>query len=385
MARIVVGAFLIQFPLGGYLSWTLQWLVGLQRLGHDIYLAERSGWPNSCYDASKSVMTDDCSYGTGVVNDLLARFALQDRWCYVDVQGYYHGLSRDRVEAVFQSADLFIDLGTPGAWNEEAGGAALKVLIDGRPGRSQMRMELRAAADAVEPRYDYYYTVGRNIGTASSTAPTAGKQWRPIFYPVILDLAPASPVSPDAPFTTVMAWAHEPFVFHGQTYGAKDIEFAKFIGLPKLTRVPLELAVSGPDVPRQELTELGWLVRGSLEVSLTYDSFWEYVRNSRGEFGVCKNVYVVTNSGWFGDREAVYLACGRPVVMQETGFSQHLPCGEGLFAVRTVEEAAAAIDEIDRDYARHSARAREIAGEYLDAPKVLGRLLADLGIQSPVP
>ena len=101
---------------------------------------------------------------------------------------------------------------------------------------------------------------------------------------------------------------------------------------------------------------------------------------SRGEFTVCKNVFVETNSGWFSDRSAVYLASGRPVVMQDTGFSAHLPCGEGLFAVRSVEEAAAAISEIDSNYARHARKAREIAGEYLDAPKVIGRLLDEIGL-----
>jgi hypothetical protein len=86
------------------------------------------------------------------------------------------------------------------------------------------------------------------------------------------------------------------------------------------------------------------------------------------------------NTGWFSDRASVYLASGRPVVQQDTGFGDHLPCGRGLFAVRDVEEAAAAIDTIEGDYERHSRWAREIAVEYLDSTKVIGEMLHGLGI-----
>jgi hypothetical protein len=106
----------------------------------------------------------------------------------------------------------------------------------------------------------------------------------------------------------------------------------------------------------------------------------QYIRDSKGEFTVCKNVFVATNSGWFSDRSAAYLAAGRPVVMQETGFSQHLPCGRGLFAVHTIEEAASAIEEINRDYNRHSRWARQLAREYLAANVVLGKFLGELGL-----
>ena len=116
------------------------------------------------------------------------------------------------------------------------------------------------------------------------------------------------------------------------------------------------------------------------QVTLSFDLFRDYICESRGEFSVCKNAYVATLSGWFGDRGGAYLASGRPVVQQETGFSEHLPCGRGLFAVRTVDEAAAAIEEINSDYDRQSQSAREIAMEYLEAGKVLERLLDQVGV-----
>jgi hypothetical protein len=381
MARIILGCYMVRFPLGGYLSAVLQCLIGFKQLGHDVYFVEKSGWSNACYDPVKDVMSDDCTYGIRTVDAMLTRFGLQGRWCFVDACGIYHGLSRKRIESIFKSADLFIDLGAHGTWNPEAGETGLRVLFEGEPGDTQMKMEKQSQAGVVMPDYDYYYTVGQNIGTGSTTAPTAGKEWHSVFPPVVLDLFQPRPPVPDAPFTTVMSWqAHKPIEYQGTIYHQKDVEFLKFLDLPHRTRARLEIAVAGKNLPRQRLTDAGWRILDAHAVSISLDSFWAYIGNSRGEFSVCKNVFVATNSGWFSDRAAVYLASGRPVVMQETGFSAHLPCGVGLFAVRTVDEAAAAINEINSDYERHSSAAREIAAEFLDARQVLGRFLRQLGI-----
>src|SRR4029077_1876229 len=134
--------------------------------------------------------------------------------------------------------------------------------------------------------------------------------------------------------------------FEGTVYGPKDQEFEKFLDLPRRTSVPLELAVGGPHVPQRRLRRAGWRLRNPLEVTRSADCFRAFIASSRGEFSVNKNFYVATNSAFFSDRSAAYLASGRPVVMQETGFSRHLPCGRGLFAVRSVEDAAAAIDTV---------------------------------------
>ena len=382
MARIVLGSYLVQFPLGGYLSWVLQWLHGLKELGHDVTFVEKSMYPNSCYDALKDAMTSDASYGTGVVNDLLSRFGLDGKWCFVDASGDYHGMTRESIEDIFADADLFIDMGTHGAWKEEAMGARLRVLIDGEPAATQIKMEKQLAAGRPLPDFDFYYTVGQNIGTKASTAPTAGQQWRPIFYPASLGMFCSLPFPSGAAFTTVMSWeAHDPIEWNGVTYGAKSVEFAKFLDLPTRTASPLEIAVAGRNVPKAALTGTGWRVRDSHAVTVSFDAFRDYISGSKGEFSVCKNIFVQTNSGWFSDRAAAYLASGRPVVMQETGFSSHLPCGRGLFAVRTAEEAAAAIAEIESDPASHSRWARELAAAHLDTNVVFRRFLSELWIQ----
>jgi hypothetical protein len=178
-----------------------------------------------------------------------------------------------------------------------------------------------------------------------------------------------------------MAWrAHEPLEHDGVVYGQKNVEFERFLDLPRRTSACFELAIGGMDPPLDRLRHAGWRTVDAEAVTVSFDSWREYIGRSRAEFTVCKNVFVATNSGWFSDRSAVYLACGRPVILQDTGFSDHLPCGEGLFAVRTVDEAAAAVERIQTDYARQSRAAREIAAEYLSAPKVLPPFLDQVGV-----
>jgi len=141
--------------------------------------------------------------------------------------------------------------------------------------------------------------------------------------------------------------------YEGKAYGHKAHEFEAFTSLPRLTTTPLEIAVSGRDVPRARLERSLAIARGRL-MTLTFDDYVSYIRSSKGEFTVCKNGFVAMQTGWFSERSAVYLANGRPVVMQDTGFSSHLPCGRGLFAVRDVDEAAEAIARIDSDYVTHA-------------------------------
>jgi hypothetical protein len=380
MARIIIGATMVRYPLGGMNQWVLAWFLGLHKLGHEVYVVEKSGWPDACYDLSKKIMTDDCSYGFRTISALLKRFGLERRLCFVDINGIHHGISRNRVAELFKTADLFLDL----EWNEwltEAEPARLRVFVDAEPGWFQMLLAKNKLSGKGLPQYDYYYTTGKNIGSARCDAPTAGLNWRTINSPVLTDLYPYQPARPDSPFTTVMNWqSNKQIEFDGVTYGQKDVEFAKFISLPSLTTIPLEIAVSGRNVPRKELSDAGWRVRNADDVATSIDTYRDYILSSRGEFSVNKNVFVATRSGVIPDRAGYYMSSGRPAVVQETGFSEHYPCGCGLFAFSTVEEAAEAIREIDLDYERHSKRAREIALEFFDAPKVLGNFLRELGL-----
>jgi hypothetical protein len=369
------------------MSWVLQWIVGFQRLGHQITFVEKAGYARSCYDPIHDVMTDDSSYGTSVVNELLARFGLGDRWCFVDAAGDYQGISKVAIEAVFAQADVFIDMGTHGAWLEEAQRSGLRVLVDGEPGFTQMKRANALDDGGQPPVYDHYYSTGQDIGTPASTAPNAGERWRHVFHPVVselfTDLVPTAshPTHGAMPFTTVMNWqSYEPVTYQGIVYHHKDVEFERFVDLPRHSGAAFEVAVSGKTVPHDRLRHAGWSIRDAHDVTISFDSFRDYIAASMGEFSVCKSGYVVTRSGWFSDRSAAYLAAGRPVMLQDTGFSRHLPTGSGLFAPSTVEEAADAADRIRTDFATHSRDALEICRTHLDASVVLPRFLAELGV-----
>ena len=380
MARIVLDGYIARYPLGGMASWVLQYLLGFKKLGHDVYFVEKCSMPDECYDPRRKVMSDDCNTGVEFLDALLTRFGLEGRWCVVDFHGREHGIARAAMRDILRSADLFVDLHTEGAWMEEAQDAGARVLIDGEPGFFQMKMVKKMRAGETLPQYDFYYTNGHNVGRPNYRAPTAGKEWRWIFNPIDIDLFRDAPPDGQA-FTTIMNWqSHSPFDFDGRVYGQKDVEFEKFMQLPGLCSVPLEVAVTGAGTPADRLTAAGWRVIDAQVVTSSFDSFIDYIVRSAGEFSVCKGGYVDTWSGWFGDRSAAYLAAGRPVVCQDTGFSEHLPCGRGLFAIDTAEAAAAAFEEISSDRARHSEGARELAGDFLDAPKVMGRFLDEIGI-----
>lgn len=381
MARIVLGSYMVRYPLGGALSWPLQWLAGLHLLGHEVYFVEKAGYAEACFDPVRGVMTDDCSHGVRILRALLEPWSMAERFCFVDAHQQYHGMPRQAIEAVFASADLFIDIGTHGAWLDEAQATAVTVLVEGEPAFTQMKMQNALDAGRSVNRYDLYYSQGMNIGRPGCTAPTAGLPWGHVFNPVVPSLFATLPPPAGAPFTTVMNWqAHDEIEFRGARFGQKDVEFSKFETLPGRVEVPMEIAVAGRNVPVQRLSALGWTLRDAHEVTSSVRSYLDYIAGSMGEFGVCKNVFVATRSGWFSDRSAAYLASGRPVVLQSTGFEEHLPCGEGLFAVGSMAEAAEAIIRIQADYPRHSAAARSIAVEHLDTRVVLGRFLREIGV-----
>jgi hypothetical protein len=386
MARVVLGSYAVQFPLGGYLSWVLQWLLGIADLGHEAWFVEGSLGPSSCFDPATGQMSDDPAFGTAALGALLARYGLGDRWCYIDDSGSYHGLDRETADAVLRSSDLFIDMGTHGALDRESRLADQRILVDGEPGFTQFRLAKRLARGAVAPDYDAFFTVGLNVGRPDCTVPTCGIEWNHHLDPVATRLFPVTRPLDDAPFTTVMSWkAHPPLEYEGDVYGNKDMEFPKFAELPKSVSTPMEIAVAGRDVPRDALEQAGWRLRDAHQASYTFDRFRDYVQGSRGEFSVCKQAFVRTRSGWVGDRTGVYLASGRPVVMQDTGFSAHLPTGEGLFAVHTLEDAISAIESIEAEPERHLAAARALAEQHFEATRVVGDILSTVGISSPRP
>ena len=381
MATVILGSYMFRYPLGGMNSWVLQYLLGLKELGHDVYFVEKSGYANSCYDPEKEIMSDDCSYGLRVVSELLTEFGLGQSWCFATGNKTYYGMSGREVNEVFRSADLYIDMGAHGSWAEEAEYAGLSVLIDGEPGYTQINFSNNSRNGLPLPRYDRYFTNGKNIGTSGNPVPTLGLTWEPVYSPVRTALFPYSSPAASAPYSTIMNWqSHKTIQYEGKTFGQKDVEFQKFLSLPGQVDVPLAVAVSGKEIPRDQLVKNGWTVDCGKKETLTFDSFRNYLRSCRGEFSVCKQVFVANNTGWFSDKSAAFLASSRPVVLQDTGFSKHLPVGLGLFAVKNIEEAKEAFHEIETNYTLHSRAAREIACDCLEASVVMKKFTDVLGI-----
>ena len=380
MALILLGSYMIRYPLGGNLAWALQWLYGFEQLGHRAYLVERSlGW--DCYNPESGETGHDGSFGFRIVSQLLERHGMAGRIAFQDVDGGFHGLPQAHVRELFRAADLFIDMGSHGSWKEQAVNSRRQVLIDLEPGYNQMRLALAQAAGTPLPHYDAYYTNGVRVPQRHPAVPDCGVLWKTVVNPIVVDMFPYSDPPSGGAFTTVMNWqAHAPLEYRGRCYGQKDVEFAKFAGLPQRVAAPMEIAVSGKRIPDESLRAAGWRLRNAHEVSASFDSYRDYIQGSLGEFSVAKNVFVATRSGWFSDRSNCYLASGRPVVLQETGFSEYLPCGEGLFAVTDENEAAEAMGRITSDPVRHGRRAREIATDLLDARVVLKRFLNENGI-----
>ncbi len=144
-----------------------------------------------------------------------------------------------------------------------------------------------------------------------------------------------------------------------------------------------EIALDIDPADERDLTALrehGWHVVDPKVVASGPIAFREYVQASGAEFSVAQGIYVTTQSGWFSDRTVRYLASGRPVLVQDTGFSHNYPVAEGLLAFRSMEEARDGAHRIAHDYSLHSQAARAIAETYFDSNRVLGRLLEETGL-----
>ena len=366
--RILFAGIIARYPFGGVTWCSVMYLLGLRALGHEVFYIEDTG--ECSYDPVLNTSAIDPTYGTTYIHNALEPFGLGDRWTYVNYDGTYHGRPAEDVRAYAAGADLFINLsGGSWFWRDEYARIPRKVFIDSDPAFTQLAI---AKAEpwyvAFFQRFDRLFTFGANIGTPSSSIPTGTFTWHPTWQPITIDDWRTDIVPRDR-FTTVMTWQIESFADVG---GNKDQEFVKFIDLPARTPQRFELAVNGPQTL---LREHGWNPVDAMAVSRTPQAYRAFVHDSKAEFGVAKHTYVTHRTGWFSDRTACYLASGRPAVVQDTGWTAHLPAGEGLMAFATPDEALAGIERINADYARHARAASEIAREHFDADRVLPKLL----------
>jgi hypothetical protein len=370
--KILCSGHLVRYPLGGHSWHHLQYLVGLRRLGHEVTFFEHFGWPDSCYDPGRNEMTSDPAYGIEYLRMLLEPHGLQDRWCFLAENGTAHGMAREQLAQTCRECDVYFNLSNIN-WIPELELCRRRVLVDTDPVFTQIG---GFGMGGPFSRYHMLFTYGENVHRHGCTMPSGGGSWLPTRQPVVLDLWQVVPAEPERPFTTIMNWSNfGEREWKGQVYGQKDREFTPFFSLPRDTGEPMKIAVNGPVEVRRRLRDGGWTLADPRAVTHTPCTYQQYLQSSLAEFCVAKHGYVITRSGWFSDRSSAYLASGRPVVLQDTGFSDFLPCGNGLLAYRTPGEAAAALQQVRSDYDGHCRAARAVAEECFDYRRVLGHLL----------
>lgn len=359
---IVAGSVVQRAAFGGHAWAFAQHVRGLRALGAQVVFVDRlveDGW-----DVAEATPVLDLLGGPSGV-------------CVLGPDGESrYGMDRSELLVFAGRADLLVNvmgfIDDPAVF--EAPGR--RVFLDVDPGFGQMWRELGLAD--VFAGHDTFVTVG--TGIVGSQVPTCGLEWVTIPPPVFLPDWPVTPPRPDAAVTSVSSWRGPfgPIEYEGTTYGLRVHEFRRFLELPRRTTQRLEVALDiapADERDRATLLEHGWLLVDPRTVAGSPESYRRYVAASKAELMIAKHLYVATRGGWFSDRSSCYLASGRPVVAQDTGFGTLLPCGDGLLTFTDPEDAVLALLDMDHRYLDHCEAARAIAEDHLSTEVVLPRLL----------
>jgi hypothetical protein len=390
--RIVVGGFIGLLPAGGVTWDYIQYPLGLAAMGHDVFYVEDTRlWP--VYQEQPSI-TGNISYLAAVME----AFGLGDRWAYRDeMTSLCYGMTERRVQEVCRSADVFLNISCSTFLRDEYRSIPVRILLDSDPMFTQVQALSKSGFTPGDPGmrelldgHTHHFTFGQNIGGPDCRVPDCGIRWLPTLQPISLEHWPERPLTSGvaASFTTVMNWAgSRGFVYGGETWGQKAEEFLRIMDLPSrvpelsLVQVVGQTGGTGTAAfPAGLVRSHGWTVLNAAEVVADVGAYRRFIQESSGEFSVAKEAYVKARTGWFSCRSACYLATGRPVVTQETGWSRSLPSGTGLLAFDDMEGAADALRRVSADPAAHARAARDIAEEYFRDVRVLGRMLESAGV-----
>jgi len=382
--KIIVFGILFWYPLAGVTYQFLHYLMGLRQLGYDPYYVEDSG--RYIYDPDLNDLSPDADKNIAAVVPALEAHGFANRWAF---RGKYpggkcYGMTEEQILGLYREADAFLNITGAQELREEHLQIPRRIYVETDPVASQIRVanghaEQTAALDA----HDTYFSFGENFGAPDCRVPVVRYDWQPTRQPVVLDLWSNSVDTTGAPYTTIATWRNDgkDIEYAGETYyWSKHREFLKIIDLPRRRDVPFEIAAGKDDEAEVVLVANGWRFKDSISVSRDMESYRLYLQSSRGEFTVAKDQNVRLKSGWFSDRSACYLAAGRPVITQETGFSNILPTGEGLFGFETMDDILRAVDAIESNYDRAAGAARAIANEYFAADRVIGSLMQRAGL-----
>jgi hypothetical protein len=389
MAIAIVAGALANKPCSGGEAWVrLAWLLGLRRLGFDAYFVEQIE-ASACVDAGGAPTGFEASVNRLHFAAVSKEFGLTERAGLLWEGGRRHqGLGPDRLRSLCGEAELLVNVSghLTGPLLE---GPRTRVYLDLDPGFTQAWHADRSLPFTVGG-HDHHLTVGQNVGAPGCPIPTAGLRWIPVLPPVVLDEWPAAaPPSGEIAFTTVATWRspYGALEIDGRAMSLKHHQFRRLIELPeRLQGVRFELALDihpSDSADREALLAHGWEIVDPRAVAATPAAFRDYVRGSGAEFSVAQGVYAESSSGWFSDRTAAYLACGRPAVVQGTGLRGSLAEAGGQLSFDTLERAVTAAAATIERYDERRSAARAFAQERLDSDRVLGRVLEQIGVSPP--
>jgi len=381
--KIIVFGILFWYPLAGVTYQFLHYLIGLRRLGYDPYYIEDSGrW---VYDPRLNDLSPDASGNVDAVAPVLQAHGFGDRWSF---RGNYpggqsYGMTDAQRLELYREADAFLNVTGAQEIRDEQRACRRRVYVESDPFASQVKVAKGdAGMIATLAAHDTLFTFGENLGAPDCGVPLERFRWLPTRQPVALELWEHA-LPPGTTYNTITTWHNrgKDLEYRGQTwYWTKDREFEKFLELPRKCPARFELAATVDAKVKARLQQHGWQQTDSIEISKGTDRYRGYIQQARAEFTVARDQYVRPNTGWFSDRSACYLAAGRPVITQETGFSNFLPTGKGLFGFNNLDDILRAVDCIESDYEGNCRAARAIAAEYFAAEKVVASLMERAGL-----
>jgi hypothetical protein len=383
--KIIVLGYIVRGPIGGLAWHHLQYVIGLSALGHDVLFVEDSNDYPSCYNPETHVTDSDPSYGLRFISDVFGRAGLAEQWAYFDAhRNSWRGPAAASVLDFARSADVLLNLSGVNPIRDFLAPIERRVFVDTDPVFTQIRHLTEPDAMRMAKRHTSFFSFGENFGKPDCLIPNDGLAWRPTRQPVVVDAWPMAEGPTDGAYSSVLQWDSYPARrYNGMEFGMKSQSFVDFIALPEQVAGRYELAIGNG--PTDLLVRHGWKVRDALAVTKDPWIYQSYLCNSKAELSIAKHGYVVSRSGWFSERSANYMACGRPVIVQDTGFQTWLPVGEGVLAFRSIDEALSCIQDVETRYQRHCRTARDLVEEFFGAEKVLGKLLEDIFADAPSP
>jgi hypothetical protein len=384
--KVIVFGILFWYPLAGVTFQFLHYLIGLRRLGYDPFYLEDSGrW---IYDPRLNDLSPDATGNIEAVLPALKQHGFGDRWAFRGnyPDGQCFGMTEPQILQLYRDADAFLNVTGAQEMREEHLACRRRIYVESDPFASQVKAAKgNSGMIAALTAHDTLFTFGENLGAPDCDIPVGNFRWLPTRQPVVLDLWDSpNPPSAEGAYNTITTWHNSGKDIHWRDdtwYWTKDREFEKFVDLPRRRpELRFELAAGVDEKVKRMLNEHGWQQVHSIEMSRDASVYRNYIQSARGEFTVARDQYVRPRTGWFSDRSACYLAAGRPVITQETGFSKFLPTGKGLFGFKTMEDILRAVDAVEADYEGNCRAAGEIAAEYFAAEKVVGSLMQRAGL-----